>query len=118
MFITYGMRSFTGSATFYGIHSGHQGYVLWFGIYNSQPWVSVLTMSHQSSYPQELGRSKIAEYVKNNICHIVDVAAGHSRIPMWLPVILEEREVDGEPVYWLDARVQLGGGGVVSAETN
>jgi hypothetical protein len=91
------------------MHDRYLGYVLWFGIHDSQPWVSVLTMMHQSSLNQDLRRerSKIEEYVKKNICHKVDVKASHSRTPVWLSVILEEREVDGEPVYWLDARIDF-----------
>lgn len=61
--------------------------------------------------------SKIAEYVRNNICHEVGLNAIFSSTPVRLSVILEEREVDGEPVYWLDARVQLGDEDAVSAAT-
>jgi hypothetical protein len=48
MFITYGMRSFTGIANFNFKHGGYQGYALWFGIHDSQAWVSILTISQQA----------------------------------------------------------------------
>jgi hypothetical protein len=52
-----------------------------------------------------------------DISKIADLNTTFSSTPLRLSVILEEREVDGEPVYWLDARVQLGDEDAVSAET-
>ncbi|KAG4428232.1 hypothetical protein IFR05_016285 [Cadophora sp. M221] len=117
LFITHGsMRSFSGSATFNSTTSPleRKNCALWFGMHKNRPWVSILRTEQERHISGEHGfdRERIATFLRSNFGHEVVLSVERNPNPteilkfdLKFEVSLDEREVEGEPVYCLEAKI-------------